>query len=107
MFILLESESPKLRLIFGQNPKFERFFRPKTDGLQKKKKKKKKKKRSSPKFRLIFRPESEISTLYGTYSRHVQIHGAPPVPPWLRYWSLHALSEMLRYAIVMNECQYS
>ena len=39
--------------------KFKGFFRPKSDGLQKKKK------RSSPKFRLIFRPKSEIQTFEG------------------------------------------
>ena len=37
----------------GRNRKFERFFRPKSGGLQKKKKKK----RSSPKLRVIFRPK--------------------------------------------------
>ena len=38
--------------------KFKPFFRPKTGGLQKKKK------GSSPKLRLIFRPKSEIQTLF-------------------------------------------
>ena len=37
---------------FGRNRKFKRFFRPNSGGLQKKKK------RSSPKLRLIFRPDS-------------------------------------------------
>ena len=36
---------------FGRNRKFKRFFCPKSGGLQKKKK------RSSPKLRLIFRPD--------------------------------------------------
>ena len=40
--------------------KFKRFFRPNSGGLQKKKKKK----RSSPKLRLIFRPNSEIQTFF-------------------------------------------
>ena len=42
--------------------KFKGFFRPKLGDLQKKKKKKKK--RSSPKFRVIFRPKSEIQTFF-------------------------------------------
>ena len=45
---------------FGRNPKVKRFFRPKLGDLQKKKKKK----RSSPKFRLIFRPKSKIQTFF-------------------------------------------
>ena len=47
---------------FGRNPKFKSFFCPKLGGLQKRKKKKK---RSSPKFRLIFRPNSQIQTFEG------------------------------------------
>ena len=43
--------------------KFKRFFRPNSSDLQKKKKKKKKK-RSSPKFRVIFRPKSKIQTFF-------------------------------------------
>ena len=42
--------------------KFKGFFRPKLGDLQKKKKTKKK--RSSPKFRAIFRPKSEIQTFF-------------------------------------------
>ena len=42
---------------FGQNRKFKRFFRSKTSGLQKKK-------RSSPKLSLIFRPKSNIQTIF-------------------------------------------
>ena len=54
IFIALESESHglsdrKLRRNFSEARKFQRFFSPKTGGLQKKK-------RSSPKLRLIFRP---------------------------------------------------
>ena len=45
--------------------KFIRFFSPKTGGLQQKKK------RSSPKLRLIFRPKSEIQTLFHTKSLHL------------------------------------
>ena len=45
---------------FGRNPKFKGFFRPKLGNLQKKKKKK----RSSPKFRVIFRPKSEIQRFF-------------------------------------------
>ena len=41
---------------FGQNRKFKRFFCPKTGDLQKK--------RSLPKLRLIFRPKSEIQTIF-------------------------------------------
>ena len=41
---------------FGRNRKFKRFFRPKSGGLQKK--------RSSPNFRLIFRPQSEIQRFF-------------------------------------------
>ena len=46
--------SPNLRLSFGRNLKFKRFFRSK-----------KKKKRSSPKLRQIFRPNLEIQTFQG------------------------------------------
>ena len=42
---------------FGRNRKFKQFFRPKSGGLQKKK-------RSSPKFRVIFRPSSEIQRIF-------------------------------------------
>ena len=48
---------------FGRNPKFKVFFRPKLGDLQKKKKKKRK--RSSPKFRVIFLPISQIQTFEG------------------------------------------
>ena len=44
--------------------KFKGFFRPKLGDLQKKKKKKKKK-RSSPKFRAIFLPISQVQTFEG------------------------------------------
>ena len=47
---------------FGRNPKFKRFFRPKLGDLQKKIKKKK---RSSPKFRAIFLPISQVQTFEG------------------------------------------
>ena len=57
--------SPKFRLNSRQNRKFKRFFGPKTGGLQKKKK------RSSPKLQLIFRPKSEMQTLFHAESRHV------------------------------------
>ena len=43
---------------FGRNPKFKRFFRPKLGDLQKKK-------RSSPKFRAIFLPISQVQTFEG------------------------------------------
>ena len=82
---------PKLRQI---SRKFKRFFSPKTGGFLKKKKKKvftqietdfteiqtflqpknswsPKKKRSSPKLKQIFRPKSEILTLFQAESRHV------------------------------------
>ena len=51
--------------------KFKDFFRPKLGDLQKKKKKKKKK-RSSPKFRVIFRPKSEIQTFFRPKSGDLQ-----------------------------------
>ena len=84
---------------------------------------KKKKKRSSPKSRLIFRPKSEILTLFQAKSRHV-LHnfgtqfpsgGGGAVfnfssktydfayftsqwesssPPWLRYWLQQALQQL-------------
>ena len=41
---------------FGRNPKFKGFFHPKLGDLQKK--------RSSPKFRVIFRPKSEIQRFF-------------------------------------------
>ena len=44
----------------GLNPEFKGFFRPNSGGLQKKKKK-----RSSPKLRLILRPNSEFQTFEG------------------------------------------
>ena len=47
-----------MRRNFSEAWKFQRFFSPKTGGLQKKKK------RSSPKFRLVFRPKSEILTFF-------------------------------------------
>ena len=53
----LRMSSPKLRLIF----RIQTFFPPKIRWSQKKKKKKK---RSSPNFRLIFRPKSEIQTFF-------------------------------------------
>ena len=61
IFIVLESVSHGLPENSDEiSRKFEGFFRPKSDGLQKKKKK-----RSSPKLRLIFRPNSEIQTFEG------------------------------------------
>ena len=96
IFIVLESVSHGLSEnsdeISRKARKFEGFFRPKSDGLQKKKvfaeiesdfsaeirnsevfsaqyqvvsKKKKKKKRASPKLRLIFRTNSQIHTFVG------------------------------------------
>ena len=50
---------------FGQNRKFERFFRPKSGGLQKKKN------RSLPKLRLIFRPKSEVRTFFSAQNQVV------------------------------------
>ena len=61
IFIVLESVSHGLSEnsdeISWKARKFEGYFRPKSGGLQKKKKK-----RSSPKLRLIFRPNLEIQT---------------------------------------------
>ena len=88
--------------------KFKGFFRPKLGDLQKKKK------RSSPKFRVIFLPISQIQTFevglfpYGgggyfpfftenqpqKHKKHAILHTSranggnsspPPPPPWLRY----------------------
>ena len=65
IFIDLESVSDGLSEIWDEmsrkHRKFKGFFRPKLGDLQKKKKKKK---RSSPKFRVIFRPKSEIQTFF-------------------------------------------
>ena len=98
IFIVLESESHGLSEnwdgISRKARKFKRFFCPKTGDLQKKKvfteietdfsakignsnvfsaQKQviSKKKRSSPKLRLIFRPKSEIQTLFQAKPRHV------------------------------------
>ena len=50
---------PKFETEFlGKALKFKRFLRSKTGGLQKKKK------RSSPKLSLIFRPKSEVQTIF-------------------------------------------
>ena len=92
---------------FGRNPQFKRFFRPKLGDLQKKK-------RSSPKFRAIFLPISQVQTFEGglfsygggyfpfftenrpqKHKNHAILHTSqangggsspPPPPPWLRYW---------------------
>ena len=62
IFIVLESVSHGLSAnsdeISRKARKLEGFFRPKSGGLQKKK-------RSSPKLRLIFRPNSETQTFEG------------------------------------------
>ena len=64
ILIDLESVSDGLSEIWDEmSRKFKGFFRPKLGDLQKKKKKKKKK-RSSPKFRVIFRPKSKIQTFF-------------------------------------------
>ena len=64
IFIDLESISDGLSETWGEmSPKarkFKAFFRPKSGDLQKKKKKK----RSSPKFRVIFWPKSEIQSFF-------------------------------------------
>ena len=64
IFIDLESVSDGLSETWGEMSrkarKFKAFFRPKLGDLQKKKKKK----RSSPKFRVIFRPKSEIQRFF-------------------------------------------
>ena len=69
IFIVIESESHGLSQnwegISRKPRKLKRFFRPKSGGLQTKKK------RSSPKLRLIFRPKSQIHTLFQAVSRHV------------------------------------
>ena len=84
--------------------KIKGFFRPKLGDLQKKK-------RSSPKFRVIFLPISQIQTFEGgsfcmgggyfpfftenqpqKHKKHAILHtsqangGARGPPPWLRYW---------------------
>ena len=58
LFIALDGLSESSR----KARKFKRFFIPKTGGLQKKK-------RSSPKLRLIFRPNSEIQAFFQTKNR--------------------------------------
>ena len=71
IFIVLESESHDLSKncdgISRKPRKFNRYFSPKTGGLQKKKKKK----RYSPNLSLIFRPKSEIQTFFHAASRHI------------------------------------
>ena len=87
--------------------KFKGFFRPKLGDLQKKKKKK----RSSPKFKAIFLPISQVQKGGGSFRMggaifhfsqkiglkstknmrfcilHKPMGGArAPPPPWLRYW---------------------
>ena len=52
----IRMSSPKLRVIFRPKSEIQTFFLPKIRWSPKKKKKKKKK-RSSPKLRLIFRPD--------------------------------------------------
>ena len=60
ILIDLESVSDGLSEIWDEmSRKFKGFFRPKLGDLQKKKKK-----RSSPKFRVIFRPKSKIQTFF-------------------------------------------
>ena len=67
IFIDLESVSDGLFEIWDEmsrkDRKFKRFFRPKLGDLQKKKK------RSSPKFRVIFRPKSKIQRFFPTKIR--------------------------------------
>ena len=110
IFIILESVghglSENWEEISGEAQKFKGFFRPKSGGLQKKKK------RSTPKFRLLFRPVTKILTFAGGLffygeavfkfspktclrsNKNVRfciLHKpmgrarAPPPPPWLRY----------------------
>ena len=92
----------------GRNRKFERFYRPKSGGLQKKKK------RSSPKLRVIFRPKllallllyCLITVMCVITEKKMQLNiarlcchnflslvefwlggaRAPWAPPWLRLW---------------------
>ena len=83
--------------------KFKGFFRPKLGDLQIKKKKK----RSSPKFRAIFLPISQLQTFEGglfsygggyfpfftenrlqKHKKHAILHASQHAPPWLRYWAL-------------------
>ena len=61
IFIDLESVSDGLSEMSRKDRKFKGFFRPKLGDLQKKKKKK----RSSPKFRAIFLPISQVQTFEG------------------------------------------
>ena len=58
-----EAQNLKNSVVFTKiesdfSPKFKRFLRPNSGGLQKKKK------RSSPKLRVIFRPKSKIQTFF-------------------------------------------
>ena len=59
----------------AQNRKFKRFFSPKTGDLQKRKKK-----GLSPKLGRIFRPKSEIQTLFQAESRHLLHHFGTQFP---------------------------
>ena len=88
IFIDLESVSVGLSKIWDEmsrkDRKFNRFFRPKLGDLQKKK-------RSSPKFRAIFRPISQVQTFEGrlfSYGGGAIFHFSqkiglffPPPPP--------------------------
>ena len=112
IFIDLESVSDGLSEICDEmsrkDRKFKRFFRPKLGDLQKKKKKKK---RSSPKFRAIFLPISQVQTFEGglfwyegglfsifhgksaskaqktcDFAYFTSQWGRLEPPPWLRHW---------------------
>ena len=97
---------------FGRNPKFKRFFRPKSSDLQKKKKKKKGLRQNSRRFFFQNFASSNVSGgalfAWGSYfqfftenrpqkhKKHAILHTSQdngggsspprPPPPWLRYW---------------------
>ena len=106
MFFFLNAWYPHRRVAriwkrVRRNPKFKRFFRPKSSDLQKKKKKKKK--RSSPKFTAIFLPKFcnfkrfrggsfRMGGAIFNFSQKIGLKSTKNMrfcmlqpPPWLRY----------------------
>ena len=128
IFIVLESVlhglSENSDEISRKARKFEGFFRPKSSDLQKKK-------TSSPKLRLIFRPNSEIQTFEGgcfpmggaifNFLQKIALKSTknvrfcilhkpmgglePPRPPWLRYCLLipKSINQLIPKTVIETE----
>ena len=77
----------------GRNRKFERFFRPKSDDLQKKKKK-----RSSPKLRVVFRPKP-LASLFNLLFNYFQLK-------WLERLILYHINEDNNVQAKLSASQY-